>query len=172
MLRSRSGIVPMCFQPQNARPYSSACSRTDAFPQGLQGCFQTQTCCSPLPTIPRARRRFSSASTSTDDITITCPASLAVKDHPIYRAAQACRADVLLSGDLRDFGPFMNHQRRNRPTHCPAGDLSSGPSAPATQALLLRIFTTPGDASPGRRAASSAGIRKISLLPSFALACR
>ena len=107
-----------------------------------------------------------------DDITIACPASLAEKDQPIYRAAHACRADVLLSGDLRDFGPFMNHQRRNRPTHCPAGDLSSGPSAPATQALLLRLYTTPGDASPGRRASRSAGIRKISRLPSFALACR
>ena len=70
-----------------------------------------------------------------------------MKDQPIYRAAQACRADVPLSADLRDFGPFMNHQRRNRPTHYPAGDLSSGPSAPATQALLLRIYTTPGYAS-------------------------
>ena len=43
-----------------------------------------------------------------DDITIACPASLAEKDQPIYRAAHACRADVLLTGDLRDFGPFMN----------------------------------------------------------------
>ena len=47
-----------------------------------------------------------------DDITIACPASLAVKDHPIYRAAQACRTDVLLTGDLRDFGPFMNQPQR------------------------------------------------------------
>lgn len=43
-----------------------------------------------------------------DDITIACPASLAEKDRPIFRAAQACKADVLLTGDLRDFGPFMN----------------------------------------------------------------
>ena len=43
-----------------------------------------------------------------DDITIACPASLAEKDHPIYRAAHAYRADTQLSGDLRDFGPFMN----------------------------------------------------------------
>ena len=82
-----------------------------------------------------------------DDITIACPASLAEKDQPIYRAADACRADVLLSGDLPDFGPFMNHQRRNRPTHCPAGDLSSGPSAPATQALLHLSYTTWRDAA-------------------------
>jgi predicted nucleic acid-binding protein len=43
-----------------------------------------------------------------DDITIACPASLAEKDRPIYRAAHACKADVLPTGDLRDFGPFMN----------------------------------------------------------------
>jgi hypothetical protein len=47
-----------------------------------------------------------------DDITIACPASLAEKDHPIYCAAHACRADVLLTGDLRDFGPFMNQPQR------------------------------------------------------------
>jgi predicted nucleic acid-binding protein len=47
-----------------------------------------------------------------DDITIACPASLAEKDRPIYRAAQACKADVLLTGDLRDFGPFMNQPQR------------------------------------------------------------
>ena len=47
-----------------------------------------------------------------DDITIACPASLAEKDRPIYRAAHACKADVLLTGDLRDFGPFMNQPQR------------------------------------------------------------
>jgi predicted nucleic acid-binding protein len=39
---------------------------------------------------------------------LPCPAELPEKDWPIYRAAHACRADVLLTGDLRDFGPLMN----------------------------------------------------------------
>ena len=33
------------------------------------------------------------------------------KDQPIYLAALACRATHLLSGDLRHFGPHMNHPR-------------------------------------------------------------
>jgi predicted nucleic acid-binding protein len=36
------------------------------------------------------------------------PAGLAEKDVPIFRAALGCRADVLLTGDLRDFGFLMN----------------------------------------------------------------
>lgn len=43
-----------------------------------------------------------------DDQKIPCPAGLAEKDRPIFRAARACRADVLLTGDLRDFGFLMN----------------------------------------------------------------
>ena len=43
-----------------------------------------------------------------DDLGIACPADLAEKDWPIYRAACACKADVLLTGDLRDFGFLMN----------------------------------------------------------------
>ena len=43
-----------------------------------------------------------------DDQEIPCPAGLAEKDRPIFRAARACRADVLLTGDLRDFGFLMN----------------------------------------------------------------
>lgn len=39
---------------------------------------------------------------------IPCPAGLAKKDVPILRAALACRADVLLTGDIRDFGFLMN----------------------------------------------------------------
>lgn len=41
-----------------------------------------------------------------------CPVGLPEKDWPIYRAAHACRADVLLTGDLRDFGPLMNQPQR------------------------------------------------------------
>lgn len=39
---------------------------------------------------------------------LACPDGLAAKDWPIYRAAKACGADVLLTGDLRDFGFLMN----------------------------------------------------------------
>lgn len=41
-----------------------------------------------------------------------CPAGLPDKDCPIYRAAHACRADVLLTGDLRDFGFLMNDRNK------------------------------------------------------------
>ena len=39
---------------------------------------------------------------------ISFPAGLAEKDGPIFRAAHGSRADVLLTGDLRDFGFLMN----------------------------------------------------------------
>lgn len=42
------------------------------------------------------------------EVAASCPAGLPDKDCPIYRAAHACRADVLLTGDLRDFGFLMN----------------------------------------------------------------
>jgi len=43
-----------------------------------------------------------------DSPEISCPAGLAEKDQPIFRAALACRAEVLLTGDIRDFGFLMN----------------------------------------------------------------
>ena len=36
------------------------------------------------------------------------PATLAEKDRPIFQAAVTCQATHLLTGDLKDFGPFMN----------------------------------------------------------------
>ena len=36
------------------------------------------------------------------------PEGLARKDQPIFQAALACRATHLLTGDLKDFGRFMN----------------------------------------------------------------
>ena len=36
------------------------------------------------------------------------PAGLAEKDRPIFQAAVASGATHLLTGDLKDFGPFMN----------------------------------------------------------------
>ena len=39
---------------------------------------------------------------------LRCPAALARKDRPIFQAAVSCDATHLLTGDLKDFGPFMN----------------------------------------------------------------
>ena len=36
------------------------------------------------------------------------PQGLAVKDRPIFQAALTCNATHLLTGDLKDFGRFMN----------------------------------------------------------------
>ncbi len=36
-------------------------------------------------------------------------AGLTDKDQPIFQAALSCNATHLLTGDLRDFGRFMNH---------------------------------------------------------------
>ena len=41
-----------------------------------------------------------------------CPPGLPDKDCPIYRAARGCRADVLLTGDIRDFGFLMNDRKK------------------------------------------------------------
>lgn len=41
-----------------------------------------------------------------------CPQGLAEMDCPIYQAALACRADRLLTGDVRDFGLLMNDPDR------------------------------------------------------------
>lgn len=38
----------------------------------------------------------------------SCPEGLVEKDRPIFRVAAGCGADVLLTGDLRDFGFLMN----------------------------------------------------------------
>jgi uncharacterized protein len=43
---------------------------------------------------------------------VPSPAGLPAKDQPIYRAARACQADVLLTGDLNDFGFLMNDRHK------------------------------------------------------------
>lgn len=43
---------------------------------------------------------------------IHCPPGLPDKDCPIYRAAHLARADVLLTGDIRDFGFLMNDRAK------------------------------------------------------------
>lgn len=37
-----------------------------------------------------------------------CPIPLPAKDRPILEAAMHCQATHLLTGDLKDFGPYMN----------------------------------------------------------------
>ena len=39
---------------------------------------------------------------------LSFPEGLTQKDQPIFQAALACQATHLLTGDLKDFGPFMN----------------------------------------------------------------
>ena len=46
--------------------------------------------------------------TGPESRTHPCLSGLPNKDCPIYLAALGCRATHLLTGDLRDFGPFMN----------------------------------------------------------------
>ena len=38
-----------------------------------------------------------------------CPVILPEKDRPILEAAIHCKASHLLTGDIKDFGPFMNN---------------------------------------------------------------
>jgi predicted nucleic acid-binding protein len=47
-----------------------------------------------------------------DSSRFECPAGLSDKDCPIYRAARTCEADVLLTGDIRDFGHLMNDRKK------------------------------------------------------------
>ena len=53
-------------------------------------------------------RQLSKIRLVADNLSIPCPADLAEKDWPIYRAAHACKANVLLTGDRHDFGFLMN----------------------------------------------------------------
>jgi predicted nucleic acid-binding protein len=39
---------------------------------------------------------------------LSCPVPLPEKDRPILEAAIQCQATHLLTGDIKDFGPFMN----------------------------------------------------------------
>jgi uncharacterized protein len=41
-----------------------------------------------------------------------CPIPLRQKDRPILEAAIRCKATHLLTGDIKDFGPFMNNPAR------------------------------------------------------------
>ena len=41
-----------------------------------------------------------------------CPLELLVKDAPIFESALRVTATHLLTGDLKDFGPFMNERSK------------------------------------------------------------
>ena len=58
--------------------------------------------------LSRFRQQLTAIRLVADNPAIPCPADLAEKDWPIYRAAHACKATVLLTGDHRDFGFLMN----------------------------------------------------------------
>jgi len=58
--------------------------------------------------LPEFSRQLSKIRLVADNPGIPCPADLAEKDWPIHRAAHACNANVLLTGDHRDFGFMMN----------------------------------------------------------------
>jgi hypothetical protein len=42
---------------------------------------------------------------------LNCPVPLPEKDRPILEAAMHCSAPHLLTGDIKDFGPFMDHPK-------------------------------------------------------------
>ncbi len=42
-----------------------------------------------------------------------CPVALADKDHHVFLAAVAGKADVLITGDLKDFGHLMNNPKKS-----------------------------------------------------------
>jgi predicted nucleic acid-binding protein len=58
--------------------------------------------------LPRLEAMLAAIALMPDAPHLPCPAELVEKDRPIFRAAKACGADVLLTGDLRDFGFLMN----------------------------------------------------------------
>lgn len=47
-----------------------------------------------------------------DNPGLNCPDGLVDKDCPIYRAALASKSDLLLTGDIRDFGFLMNDRAK------------------------------------------------------------
>lgn len=58
--------------------------------------------------LPEFTRLVASICIVPENLSLPCPERLAEKDRPIFRAAYACKAYVLLTGDLRDFGFLMN----------------------------------------------------------------
>ena len=70
---------------------------------------------------------------------LSCPVPLAEKDRPILEAGTHCKATHLLTGDIKDFGPFMNHPRL------------TGGVVIQTVSEFLSSFTKPKIKKEGRR---------------------
>ena len=64
--------------------------------------------------LDRLRKLLSSVRLADHRAVLDCPQGLARKDRPIFQAALACRATHLLTGDLKDFGRFMNRPEETR----------------------------------------------------------
>ncbi len=64
--------------------------------------------------LDRLRTLLSSVRLAEHRAALDCPQGLARKDRPIFQAALACRATHLLTGDLKDFGRFMNRPEETR----------------------------------------------------------
>ncbi|QPN69479.1 hypothetical protein [Synechococcus sp. CBW1108] len=58
--------------------------------------------------LPEFKRLVATICIVPENLSLPCPERLAEKDRSIFRAAYGCKADVLLTGDLRDFGFLMN----------------------------------------------------------------
>ena len=58
--------------------------------------------------LDRLRKLLSGVRLADHRAALDFPEGLARKDRPIFQAALACRATHLLTGDLKDFGRFMN----------------------------------------------------------------
>ena len=55
-----------------------------------------------------------------------CEIKLRDKDQPIYLAALECKADILLTGDYKDFGPYMNAPKKTQGLRiCTVADLQN-----------------------------------------------
>lgn len=59
--------------------------------------------------VPRLAALLDQITPITADLSALFPDGLPAKDAVIFQAAVACRATHFLTGDLRHFGPFMNH---------------------------------------------------------------
>jgi len=64
--------------------------------------------------LDRLRTLLSSVRLADHRAALDFPEGLARKDRPIFRAALACRATHLLTGDLKDFGRFVNRPEETR----------------------------------------------------------
>lgn len=64
--------------------------------------------------LDRLRTLLSSVRLADHRAALDFPEGLARKDRPIFQAALACRATHLLTGDLKDFGRFMNRPEETR----------------------------------------------------------